>query len=70
MKNICNFSPVYILRLYMFKTILLRLKGNGFVRECMLFKCNIPYYWFLGIMVWGSLIMFIYAGLALIRLGI
>jgi len=60
----CNFSPV------MLKTILLRLKGNGFVRECMLFKCNIPYYWFLGVMVWGSLIMFIYAGLALIRLGI
>ncbi|MFZ1805583.1 MAG: hypothetical protein WAU36_00085 [Cyclobacteriaceae bacterium] len=54
----------------MLKTILLRLTGNGFVRECMLFKCNIPYYWFLGIMVWSSLIMFIYAGLALIRLGI
>lgn len=54
----------------MWKTILLKIKGNDFVRECMLFNCNVPYYWFLGLMVWGSLIMFVYAGLALVRLGI
>lgn len=52
----------------MLKALLLRIKSNSFIRECMLFKSNVPYYWFLGLMVWGSLIMFIYAGLALIRL--
>lgn len=63
-KKNCNFSPA------MFKAMINKLKGNGFVRECMLFKCDTPYYWFLGIMVWSSLVMFLYAGFALIRLGI
>lgn len=54
----------------MIKSLLLKLKGNSFVQECMLFRSNFPYYWFLGIVVWGSLIVFVYAGLALIRLSV
>lgn len=54
----------------MLKNIFIKIKGNGFIRECMLFKSDVPYYWFLGIMVWSSLVTFIYAGLALVRLGI
>lgn len=53
----------------MFKTILIRFKGNNFIKECMLFHSRIPYYWLLGIMGWTSFILFIYAGLALMSLG-
>ena len=35
----------------MLKALLLKITGNDFVRDCMLFKCNVPYYWFLGVLV-------------------
>lgn len=54
----------------MLKGLLHKIKTNNFIRDCVLFGSNIPFYWFIGIMVWTSFILFIYASLGLIRLGL
>lgn len=54
----------------MFRALFHKIRGNNFIRDCVLFRSNVPFYWLIGVMVWTSFIFFIYAGLGLIRLSL